>query len=93
MVLTRNTYSEQNDVKFYMNNYRNSFHTHMQWAEECRPTPRMIEKFPPLTPSCYSRTFLGFMESEGSLPRSQDAATCSYPEPDESKLHPDSLHL
>jgi hypothetical protein len=28
------------------------------------------------------------MEPEGSLPNSQEPATCSYPEPDQSSLYP-----
>jgi hypothetical protein len=32
----------------------------------------------------YSRIFQNFMESEGSVPRSQEPSTGSHPEPDES---------
>jgi hypothetical protein len=28
-----------------------------------------------------------FMESEGSIPNSQELSTCSYPEPDQSSPH------
>jgi hypothetical protein len=33
------------------------------------------------------------METEGSLPCSQEAATDSYPEPDESSPHPTSFFI
>jgi hypothetical protein len=32
----------------------------------------------------YSRNLPNFMETEGSLPHSQEPATCPYPEPDQS---------
>jgi hypothetical protein len=31
------------------------------------------------------------METEGSLPCSQESATCPYPEPNESNPHPQTL--
>jgi hypothetical protein len=37
----------------------------------------------------HSRVSQYFMESEGSLPRSQELSTCTYPEPDQSRpTHP-----
>jgi len=33
------------------------------------------------------------MESEGSLPHSQQPATCLYPKPDQSSPHPPTVFL
>jgi hypothetical protein len=35
----------------------------------------------------HSKVFQHFMETEGSIPNSQELSTCSYPEPDQSSPH------
>jgi hypothetical protein len=45
--------------------------------------------------SCVATRYISqhFMESEGSLPHSQELSTCPYPEPDQSSAHLSKIHL
>jgi hypothetical protein len=61
----------------------------------CRPTlafaiqlRKIMENLSKGISFSWSRSFPPFMEPEGSMPCSQEAATVTYPEPDETSPYP-----